>query len=81
MKSWSIRAKITLWFTLALSVVVAFTYFVVFMLSNQIIQKTIKDNLVEAVTFNANEINYFDESASGEDIEGIEHFIHLNMDY
>lgn len=75
MKSWSIRAKITLWFTLALSVVVAFTYFVVFMLSNQIIQKTIKDNLVEAVTFNANEINYFDESASGEDIEGIEHYI------
>ena len=75
MKSWSIRTKITIWFTLALTVVVAFTYFVVFSMSNQIIQKTIKDNLIEAVTFNANEINYFDNIIDQEAIEGIEHYI------
>ena len=47
MKHLSIRFRITFWFTAALIVVVLFTYFVVFSVSNQIIQKTIRDNLDE----------------------------------
>ena len=41
MKHLSIRFRITFWFTAALIVVVLFTYFVVFSVSNQIIQKTL----------------------------------------
>ena len=43
----SIRFKITLWFSAALIVVVALAYFVILSASNQVIQKTIRDALIE----------------------------------
>lgn len=59
MKKLSIRAKITLWFSIALIIVVIITYFMVLSVSNQIIHKTIRDNLIETVEDNVDEIEYF----------------------
>lgn len=59
MKSLPIRFKITLWFSAALIVVVFFSYLIVLSVSNQIIQKTIRDNLIETVENNVDEIEYF----------------------
>ncbi len=60
----SIRAKITLWFAAALVVIVAISYLVVLGASNQVIQKTIRDNLIETVEHNIDEIEYFDSIES-----------------
>ncbi|MCC8067875.1 MAG: HAMP domain-containing histidine kinase [Clostridiales bacterium] len=59
MKQLSIRTKITLWFSAILIVVVAITYFVVLSVSRQIIQKTIRDNLIQTVESNVDEIEYY----------------------
>ena len=59
MKGLPIRIKITLWFTSAFLVVVFFTYFTVFYVHRQIIQKTIRDNLIETVENNVDEVEYY----------------------
>ena len=59
MKNLSIRFKITLWFTVALSVVVFFTCFVVLYADHQIIQKTIRDSLIETVENNVDEVEFY----------------------
>lgn len=60
MRRLSIRAKITLWFSAALIIVVALTYFVILSVSRQIIQKTIRDSLIEIVEGNIDEVEYYD---------------------
>ncbi|MCC8059236.1 MAG: HAMP domain-containing histidine kinase [Clostridiales bacterium] len=60
MRRLSIRAKITLWFSAALIIVVALTYFVILSVSRQIIQKTIRDGLIEIVEGNIDEVEYYD---------------------
>ncbi len=59
MKHLSIRAKITLWFSAILIVVVALTYLVILSVSGQTIQKTIQDNLIQTVEDNVDEIEYY----------------------
>lgn len=59
MKHLSIKLKITLWFSAALILVVGVTYYIILLVSNQIIQKTIKDNLIETVENNVDEVEYF----------------------
>lgn len=75
MKRLSIRFKITFWFTAALVIVVLFSYFIVFSVSNQIIQKTIRDSLIETVEHNVDEIEYYssiDDVDLGNDVD---HFV------
>lgn len=55
----SIRLKITLWFSAALLLVVAITYFVILSASDQVIQKTIRDSLIEAVENNVDEVEFY----------------------
>ncbi len=62
----SIRLKITLWFSVALVLVVGLTYFLILSVSRQVIQKTIRDNLIETVMDNVDEVEYY---ASMEDVE------------
>lgn len=62
MRKLSICHKITIWFTAALVIVVFFTYLVVLTVSNQIIQKTIRDNLIETVENNVDEIEFYTKS-------------------
>lgn len=61
MKHLSLRLKITLWFSAALSLVVLFTYIIILSVSNQILQKTIRDNLIETVENNFNEIKFYSD--------------------
>ena len=62
----SIRLKITLWFSVALALVVGLTYFLILSVSRQVIQKTIRDNLIETVMDNVDEVEYY---ASMEDVD------------
>ena len=48
-----------MWFTVALSVVVFFTCFVVLYADHQIIQKTIRDSLIETVENNVDEVEFY----------------------
>lgn len=59
MRRLSIRFKITMWFTAALVIVVLFTYFIVFHIHNQLIQKTIRDSLIETVEDNVDEVEFY----------------------
>ena len=59
MKRLSIRAKITLWFALAMSVLAALTLGCVWMISDNVVQKNIKDSLVEMVSDNVDEVEYY----------------------
>ena len=58
MEKLSIRAKITLWFAAALVLVVGLTYGIVFAAGRQVLQKSIRDNLVETVSRNVVEVEY-----------------------
>lgn len=61
----SIRAKISLWFSMALVIIVILTYIAVLAASAQVIQKTVRDNLIETVEHNVDEVEFF------YDIEGV----------
>ena len=52
MKKVSIRLKITLWFAAALIIIVAFTISVILFISNEVLQKTVRDSLIETVENN-----------------------------
>lgn len=55
----SIRLKITLWFSAALIIVVSITYIAILFVSNQVIQKTIRDELITTVESNVDEVEYY----------------------
>ena len=55
--------KITLWFAGALVLMVALTYGVLLSVSHQVIQKTVRDGLIETVENNVDEIVAFGTAA------------------
>ena len=55
MKKWSIRTKITLLFTVALTLMATLSCLIVFSVSHQVIQKTVRDNLIENVKYKVEE--------------------------
>ncbi len=59
MKSLPIRMKITMWFTAAFLLVVSFAFFIVFLVHLQIVRKIVRDNLVETVEDNVDEVEYY----------------------
>lgn len=75
MKKLSISHKITLWFAAALMIVVFFTYLVVLTVSNQIIQKTIRDNLIETVEHNVDEIEFYNKIDHTDSHDDVDHYI------
>ncbi len=75
MKNLSIRFKITLWFAIALIIVVSLTYTVIFSVSNQVFQKTIKDSLIETVENNIDEVEYFSYIDEEDLLDDVDHFI------
>lgn len=58
MKNLSIRVKITLWFSVVLVIVMGLTFLVVLSVSRSVIQKDIRENLVETVVSNLKEVEY-----------------------
>lgn len=75
MKRLSIRFRITFWFTAALILVVLFTYVAVFFVSDQILQKTIRDNLIETVEDNVDEVEFYQSIANVDLNADVDHFI------
>ena len=75
MKHLSIRIKITLWFAIALIIVVSLTYTVILSVSNQVFQKIIRDNLIETVENNIDEVEYFSELEEADLLDDVDHFI------
>lgn len=59
MKSLPIRMKITMWFTAAFLLVVSFAFFIVFRVHYQILQRMVRDNLIETVEDNVDEVEYY----------------------
>jgi hypothetical protein len=55
----SIKTKVTLWFSVILIIVVSVTFITVITVSNSILQKTVRDSLMEAVENNVDEIEYY----------------------
>ena len=76
MKHLSIRTRITLWFSVALIVDILLTYVCIFTVNNRVLQKTVRDNLIETVENNIDEVEYF---ASMEEVfrqNDVDHYIH-----
>ncbi len=71
----SIRAKITLWFSAFLVVIVAITYFVVLFVSNQVIQSGVRDSLVETVEHNVDEIEYYASISEDDLADDVDYFV------
>ena len=64
--------KITLWFAGALILMVALTYGVLLSVSHQVIQKTVRDGLIETVEDNVDEIEFYetlDEMNLADDVD------------
>lgn len=66
MKKLSIRMKITLWFSAALLSVVSITYFVILTVSSQVIQKSVRNALVEAVGNSMNGIEFISDAKAAD---------------
>lgn len=59
MKKLTIRVKITLWFSAVLVLIAALSVGAVMMISNSVIQKGVRDSLVEMVEENVDEVEYY----------------------
>lgn len=59
MKNLSVRLKITIWFSAIMVCIVAATFGSILWVDYAVIQKTIRDNLVETVEDNLDEVEYF----------------------
>ncbi|HCT89869.1 MAG TPA: sensor histidine kinase [Lachnospiraceae bacterium] len=81
MKRLSIRFRITFWFTAALILVVLFTYVAIFFVSDQILQKTIRDNLIETVEDNVDEVEFYQSIAEVDLNADVDHFIEYGKGY
>ncbi len=57
-KRWPIRLKITLWYTIMLLIVVAFTYLSIYFVGVKLGKKITKDNLVNTVERNYDQVKF-----------------------
>lgn len=81
MKKLSVKAKITLWFGIMFVIVLFLTSSVLLYVSNGVIQKTIKDNLIETVENNVDEIEFYADLESVVRPNSYDHYISYNGGY
>lgn len=81
MKQLSIKTRITLWFTAALAIIVVLTLVGILSVSDWIIRKTIRDNLIEMVENNVDEIEYYDETDIIEEPDDVDQFINYRSGF
>lgn len=81
MKRFSIRTTITLWFSVALILVVSITYFMVLFVGDQVIQKTIRDNLIETVEHNVDEIEFYKRVDDAALAQNLDHYVKWDGGY
>ena len=80
MKKISIGLKIMLCFTLVLTIIVIFTYYIIISISYQIIHKGIRDNLIKTVQNNLDEFEYY-ETLDQVVANDIDRFIYYDNGY
>lgn len=61
MRKLTIRTKITLWFSAVLAVIAGLAMLTVMTIGNSVIQKGVRDSLIEMVEENVDEIEFYDE--------------------
>lgn len=61
MRKLTIRKKITLWFAAALVLLAGFTMVMIMLISNAVIQKGVRDSLIEMVEENVDEVEFFSD--------------------
>lgn len=81
MRKRSIRFKITLWFTAIITVMVIITYMVILSVSGSVMQNTIRDNLIETVINNVDEVEYFNDLKRVENDNDADRYIEYNEGY
>lgn len=67
MRGLSIRLKMTLWFGLVSLIIVGITYSIVLLVSSSVMQKSIRDHLIQTVEDNLEEIEYSNKNGSDEE--------------
>ncbi len=77
MKNLSIRFKTTLWYSVTLIVLVFITSYIVIEVSDQVLQKTIRDSLISTVESNVDEVEYF-ASITEENLSEIDYYLPFN---
>ena len=66
---------------MALFVIVAITYVVILTVSNQVIQKTIRDTLLHTVEDNVDEVEFYTDISQVDIANSVDHFIMYNSGY
>ncbi len=69
LKNMTIRSKITLWFSVALIIVVVITYVVILSASSRVLKKTIRDSLTLTVENNVDEVEYLPDILEDNDVD------------
>lgn len=75
MKNVSIRLKITAWFSAIMIFIAAATFGIILWVDYSVIQKTIRDNLIETVEDNVDEIEFFTGTDNDETDHNADHYI------
>ncbi len=81
MKHFSIRVKMTLWITAALLLVAGLTLAATLGISGQMLQKTIRDNLIETVEHNVDEVEYFASLEAIYETQDVDSYIRYQEGY
>lgn len=81
MKNISIRLKITLWFSVALVLIVALSFVVILSVSGSVLQKTIRDSLIDTIENNVDEVEFLDVVDYFENDNDDDHYISFNGGY
>lgn len=78
MKNLSIRVKITAWFSGIMAFIVAVTFGIIFWVSNSVTQKNIRDELIEIVESNLDEIEFYEEKNYIKELHGDQYIEYLD---
>lgn len=78
MKNLTIQKKIIIWFSLMLMVIVALMNTMTFAIANMVLDEDVKERLMNTVTSNVEEIEYFNRLDSGKEREQGDQFLQYN---
>lgn len=74
MKNLTIRAKITLWFSVLIILLTSITFLLMLVISNSVLNDDVKETLVSVINDNADEIEFIEDIDKQEQEEGDQYF-------
>lgn len=81
MKKLTIRTKITLWFSAVLVLIAALAVLAVMVISNSVIQKGVKDSLIEMVEENTDEVEFYKSLRDSDWLDGDDLYLEYRDGY